>query len=1022
MEFTLGDIVVLVVVAIALFAYRQFDKNNQSLSKVKRFTDKVRDELGGFVESKTEELKNLTIELDVHMKTAREILKRASGIEEDLRGRTKGVDEISKRISRYDKALTDLVNMTQKVDENLTRLHNESLFVDTVGKRVKDAISQMNQIEKTIPSLRAEFGRANADQLKSLSGEVVRATEELVDSIAEELARSQESVREFSEHTEQLEAKRDIMEEETLNNLRNRFQELLVEADDSRQKLMGRFSSDIGQLLEQEEGKGRELIDDIQLQQGNLREEVATTQDLLNEKLEAFQDRITRVEDDYQRALREAAEKGRSLEDEVFIKLKDHVEARARSVENTLAGVMSDSKERLEASRKELVQMFGETRSEITVWRAELQKKMGDSVVDFDQKYRVFSAEIEARLETILADTGRTQEQQKHDLTEFIQSTTTEIDNLERAMSDRVAQLAVTIQEREKEFKSNLESAMTNNEGVADRVQGSMNEVLLQFEEGMNQRFSDVELKVTQYEDNVNYRFSRVEEVHEDIEALEENLKKNMDLAVGRARESLKVTLGRISDERVAEKKNAEVQLSEIRNSMDAIDNELTELKSRAYANVSEKLQVFEDDFFADLNDRNSKIEENVLEWQQKIETEIHDVSTEQVRVRSEAEREFSQELKNKLSELQTDMVGQYDRIGSQVNDFQKKLEVRMTGTEGSLEGLENRIKEDMADLRRASTALMESELSDYSDKIGLEIREHESEVTSNLRILGERVEDSGRNINGVLESAAGDVSAWQQKVLEEMRDAKSTVNEEFESFREAFQIRQNELATATADENTRLREDLEETRTIVDRTSEELAAASREYTGEFTRNADAFMSVFHKKVEEIQLTADETVRDFKTQVGDTRDRIESIQQRLQLKIDEGYRSLSSNLEEIDRKQKGFIGQTKLFERADTLKESLQVSVDGLKADITRLEEHKSDLRSTEKEFNRVRKLGEDVSEKVGRFIGEKRRIDAMDEDFKRLIGISQTIDVKLEQVTSSHDTIQEIQAKFRDLEELERE
>ena len=39
MEFTLGDIIVLAVAAIMLFVYRQLDKSNQSLSKVKRFTD-----------------------------------------------------------------------------------------------------------------------------------------------------------------------------------------------------------------------------------------------------------------------------------------------------------------------------------------------------------------------------------------------------------------------------------------------------------------------------------------------------------------------------------------------------------------------------------------------------------------------------------------------------------------------------------------------------------------------------------------------------------------------------------------------------------------------------------------------------------------------------------------------------------------------------------------------------------------------------------------------------------------------
>ena len=41
MIFTIGDIVVLLVVVAMLVVYRQLDRNNRSLEKVKRYTDKV---------------------------------------------------------------------------------------------------------------------------------------------------------------------------------------------------------------------------------------------------------------------------------------------------------------------------------------------------------------------------------------------------------------------------------------------------------------------------------------------------------------------------------------------------------------------------------------------------------------------------------------------------------------------------------------------------------------------------------------------------------------------------------------------------------------------------------------------------------------------------------------------------------------------------------------------------------------------------------------------------------------------
>ena len=993
MEFNVGDIIVLVVVAIVLFIYRQLDRNSQSLAKVKRFTDKVRQELSGLVDSKTEELKNLTVELDVHMKTAKEILKRVHSIEDDLKGRTKGVDEIHRRIAEYDKALTDLVNMTQRVDENLNRLHDESQFVDTVGRRVKDAITQMAQIEKEIPELKSRFSKENAEQLKSVSGQVIKTTEELVSSIAEEVARAHKSVNEFAAHTAAIEATRNNMEEETVTNLRNRFQELIVEADDMRVRLLDRFRTELDAVIDEEEEKGQELLGEIQTRHHSLREEIDKTQEALNEKLEAFQDRVTQTEDDYQRALRQAAEKGRSLEDEVFVSLKEHVEARARNVEGSLSGFIQNSKERLESSGKELMKMFGETRSQITVWRAEIQKKMEESELEFEHRYEKFTGEVETRMQSILEDSDKSRADRQKELADLIESTRSEIDALEVDFAERWNELKSSIQSQEEGFKEEL----------------------------LN-RFEGLDERVGEYEDSVRYRLDKVDEVHADIEALEESMKKNMDLAVGRAKESLQAAMERIAEDRAREKNHAEEQLSEIRKSMDAIDKELTELKSKAYANVSEKLQVFEDEFFTDLRSRDDAMRVSVDEWQHTVLEKIHDAGEEQTKARQDMEMQFSQEMKEKLAELQSDIFGNYERFNTTVLEFQKELEARMEGAEEGLEGLEERIKADMADIRRASETMIESELTSFSNGVGEQIREHRKEVDSSLRILGERVEDDSSSIHQMLESAKADMSEWQENILARMSETKAEVTEDFESFKESIQVRQGAITTEAQTENRELRAELEQTREIVSQAEQELSSMSRNYKEELSADADAFLSNFKKNVADMQAAANDTMRDFKSQVADVRGRIESYQSRLEGKIEDGYGRLSARLEEIDKKQRDFIGQTKLFERADVLKEGLERSIDLLKSDIARLDEHRTDLRDIEKEFNRVRKLGEDAAEKVARFVAEKRRIDSMDEDFKRLIAVSQSIDVKLEQVTSSHDAIQEVQVSLRELGELEGE
>ena len=79
MQFTGADILVIAIVLIVLIVYRQLDKNNRSLDKVKRYAGRVHDDLEAHVQEKVVSIKDMGIELEVHQKAAREVLKRVQG-------------------------------------------------------------------------------------------------------------------------------------------------------------------------------------------------------------------------------------------------------------------------------------------------------------------------------------------------------------------------------------------------------------------------------------------------------------------------------------------------------------------------------------------------------------------------------------------------------------------------------------------------------------------------------------------------------------------------------------------------------------------------------------------------------------------------------------------------------------------------------------------------------------------------------------------------------------------------------
>ncbi len=134
MLFTTGNLIVLGLVLVILLVYRQLDRDNRSLEKVKKFADRQRDELTAYVDKRSDDLRRFGIELDVQQKAAKVALDRIQAVQEGLAQRADAIGGIEKRLAEYDDALARLKDMTSRVDENLSRIRDESDFVESVAK------------------------------------------------------------------------------------------------------------------------------------------------------------------------------------------------------------------------------------------------------------------------------------------------------------------------------------------------------------------------------------------------------------------------------------------------------------------------------------------------------------------------------------------------------------------------------------------------------------------------------------------------------------------------------------------------------------------------------------------------------------------------------------------------------------------------------------------------------------------------------------------------------------------------
>lgn len=953
MEFDLGNIITMGICILVILIFRQLDKNNRSLEKIKRFSDKVRQELDAFIDQKGDQLKSYTIELDVHQKAGKQILNRITEIEEGLAGRMDKLDLLQQRIDGYDGALKDLDQMAERAEANLSRLQTESEYIDKVGRRLKILKEKTVEMEKEMGKLPTMFAQENQSQLNAVKDSLLQETNQHIQQISDEIIHSKDMIRDFAGQVQDLEDQRQSLEERSFANIKNELDRAVDEASQRAQTI--RQASDTnyeefaqklthkGSLVEQSTANHiREMEAELGRTKFSLFNDLKAVKTDHQNLLEEITSKADQASALYQKAAKEAVAQSRELKGEIFENLRKEIDA---SAENN------------NAELKAKLAAFGES---LTSEAGVLHKKLEQVTHQFGQ-------------------------------------------DQERITSDARA--------KQDEMISGLNT-----------LQGKVNSSL----EEMDNRMAD-------YEKGINYRFIRLEDVRKDLDGLEGHLKDAMEAETEKLIAEFKTF-----EEEMALQRNQEVQKNsghreQLDLEMARLEKDLSDLKSRAYDNVSEKLKIFEDEFFTGLRDRDQAMDKKLNDWQDGINLRVNDMEREGIAAREEQEKLFHQDLSTKLEEMRARIFQQYEKFDLQIGDFENRIGTRITATDGRIDGVVEDIAGQIDGVKEESRLNLEKVFGEYQTNISEQLTRSERDLSTNLTSLRLKVEEERKDLLGMIESSRSDVTVWQTKTLQHMKASQNEVGEQVSQFEDSikhslqtiqgeFSEQRDDLIAETRDERSRLKMELKDVSEGVDNLSAELKKRSESALEEFGREYETFSLDFQKMVREMHNEADHKIKEFRVVSAETKDKIEGIQKKLSSRMEDNYKTLTVTLNEIDKRVKGFMGQTKLFDRADSLKVALQENIEDLKSEVSRVEIQTKEIREAEKKFETVRKLGEDVADRLNRFMNEKRRVDEMEGDFKQLLNISQAVDQKLQQVTSSHDQLQSIQVRIRSLEELQKE
>ena len=1004
MIFTTGNLLTLGVVLVALILYRQLDRANRSLDKVRKYGDRLKDDLSAFVAQKESAVKDYAIELDVQQQAAKELLKRLTATEESLASRNEAVAKIDERIHAYDSSLEELMRMTARAQENLDRLRDESAFTDGLVKRVKDAKDQLSHTEKSLGDLEVRFERENAEALERVAEAMTVATRSTVSDLQATAETIERRVEDHREAVVKIERAREASLAKDSATLRSVFDDAFSHARAEADRM-----EDVAFSKLKEQALDRSHRFHIAVE-----EKLAQFQEASKARLAEVQGLVKSMKDDWKKDSSEMEERKRSFRDE-WKKDASELAATAKAERDEwkkdsaeVRAALKEVRAALSSEGKALVAEAAENAAVVArAANAETAAAIAGLRAQFEREAAAALAEAEAARKASRAEFAAVSESVKGELV----SVREESARLEQASAARSASLEANLSRLEGDFKRRgaaLEEAVvraeaealasagedasrrqgeiraavdisimavsdrliaesarldsearameTKSADISSRLESFLSETGTRLaesaEEAERRALEKTELRLESYRNAAAARFERLEALANDVGRMDAELRRSMADTESRVRDDFSLFEKEAEVSRAAAAANFDASAKALKADMGGVEKELAALKSRAYENVSEKLKLFEDEFFADLTKRSDEIDRRLAEWKGGLDDSLEALARESADGRSRVESAYAEELRGKLSEQSERAAADLERLKAQTGAFEEGIRDQMSQADQSLVSFKEQLARDLEEARTAAAAATKAEIAKHALETAETLKKDQREIEGSLKALADSVESRRSDISERLDSSRREMEAWQAKVAQQLREADATVEE--------ARRRSRELATES----------------------------------------------------------DERLASVRSAIQEARDEADVRRAELFGRAEEQARAIDASVKDVDRRIKEFVAQTKLFERADELKAELGRRIEDLGSDLDRLDQRRSEAAELEAQFVKIKRLEDEVNAKMTRFLSEKRRVELMEADFKRLLQTAQSVDEKLAQFTASDDALQVLQAQLRRLED----
>ena len=353
----------------------------------------------------------------------------------------------------------------------------------------------------------------------------------------------------------------------------------------------------------------------------------------------------------------------------------------------------------------------------------------------------------------------------------------------------KILELNTRFVDAEKHISENMGMLAKRMEDLAARAEGlvsSQEALLLRAAEEMKQKALEATgAKLEEYRHVQNHEFKRLEALADDSRKLDTELRRNMDEVVARVREDLSRYEQESENKRRDEAQKFSMATSDLRMEVDEVGKNLQILKQTAYDNVSDKMKIFEDEFFADLAKRSGDIDKRLSDWQEEIETRFSDIKEGAEKSRMELERSLAEELRKKLSSQDDRIILELERLKAEAGAFEEGIRSQMSAAGDSVALFKERLDRSFEDAKEEADIFIKSEISKHSIETAENVKKYQRELDEarsgfavKIREIEDSVEDSRNRVRELLSETDSRIVLVRASVEDTERHIREAVDQ----------------------------------------------------------------------------------------------------------------------------------------------------------------------------------------------------------------------------------------------------